>query len=237
MAFASQRKFKVFNAGDRITETCLFSNPDGHDIHVLCRYSFDAPAGGFALIPEMIKVGNAEVHVQFVDDILKNFADRGVVLIDPTHEPPLVHEDVYNEKTGETNRVATKQIDQEADDAIPLARSDDEARAKGKRKWIKFCDTKVREHLEQCQMIRSSGGVPLAASGFVKRALRLQGIIDPAEAMIVEAQKQTSAIEKLTSTVENTQSENKDLKKQIEMLLARDAEREKERAQAAKGGK
>lgn len=234
MAYA-QRKFKLFNAGDRLTETLLFSNPDGHDIHVICRYSFDAPANGFVLVPEMVQVGNAQVHVQFVDDILKSFADRGVVLIDPTHEPPLVHEEIYDEKTGETVRRATKQIDTEADDAIPLARSDDEARAKGRRKWVHFCDTKVREHLEQCQQIRASGGVPLAASGFVKRALKLQGIIDPAEAMIVEAQKQTSAIEKLTSTVEGTKKENDELREQVKMLLARDAEREK--AQTAKGGK
>ena len=228
MPYASQRKFKMFNAGDRITETLLFSNPDGHDIHVICRYGFDAPANNFVFVPEMIKVLNAEVHVQFVDDILKNFADRGVVLIDPTHEPPLVHEDVYDEKTGETKRVATKQIDQEADDAIPLARSDDEARAKSTRKWLKFCDTKVREHLEQCQQIRASGGVPLAASGFVKRALKIQKITDPAEAMIVEAQKQTSALESLQGTIAAQQ-------KQIDALLARETGKQEQAKPAGKG--
>lgn len=197
------RKFRLFNAGDRIQQTLRFSNPNGHDIHCICHFHLDAPAGKGFTVPEMIDVSGAQVHVHFVDDIVRDYGSRGVILIDANFEPPLAYED----------GAETKQIDQEAWAKMPVARNEDEAKVKGQALWKEYIDVQVRAYLDQCEHIRSAGGVPIAASGWIKRALHLAGIVDPAEAMLVESKRQTSAMDKLLQTVEAQQ-------RQIDELLS-----------------
>lgn len=208
----SQRKFQLYNAGDRIQQSLLFSNPSGHDIHCICRYPLDAPAGKVFSVPEMIDLGGAIVHVHFVDDLLRDFGSRGMILIDANYVPPAKRD----EETG----APTKEVDLEADAAICVARNEEEAKIKGQALWREFIDKNVRAYLDQCEHIRASGGVPIAASGWIKRALNLAGIVDPAEAMLVESKRQTSAMDRLMQTVEANQRVMEAQQKQINDLLS-----------------
>lgn len=214
MQFSSRRS-KLYNAGDRIQNTLFFSNPEGHDVHCICRYGLDAPAGKVFTIPEMILLGSAVLHVQFVDDILRDYGARGVILIDANYEPPLKRDD----ETGEPLKPA--QIDEVADADIPIACNEIEAQVKGKKRWAEYIDKAVRSYLDQCEQIRSAGGVPIAASGWMKRALQLAGIIDPAEAMMVESKKQTSLVEELQASLKQEREARDAQQKQIDELIRR----------------
>jgi hypothetical protein len=211
----SNRKFKFYNAGDRIQQTLRFSNPNGHDIHCICHFHLDAPAGRVFTVPEMIDVQGAEVHVHFVDDIVRDFGSRGVILIDSAFEPPLR----YNEEGQQT-----KEIDEEQWAKMPVARSEEEAKAKGQLIWREYIDVAVRAYLDQCEHIRAAGGMPIAASGWVKHALKLAGIVDPAEAMLIEARRQTTAMDRMTDTIEKQQ-------RQIDQLLEAQRASEKTKQQ------
>lgn len=193
----TQRKVRFFNAGDRIQVPLLYSNPDGHDIHVLCRYNLDAPAQGEFRVPEVIQVGMAQVHVNFAADISRDFGDRGVILIDANYEPPRQTREVSTENGTEYVVDDQSQIDTEADDKIPVAATLEAAKKKGVTMWRAYIETKVRAHMEQCEQIRAAGGVPIAASGQMKRWLKLAGYSDPAEAMLLESKRQTSALESI----------------------------------------
>lgn len=216
----SQRKFRLYNAGDRIQQSLLFSNPNGHDIHCICRYSLDAPAGKVFAVPEMIDVGGAIVHVHFVDDLLRDFGSRGMILIDANYEPPRKMEEVFDADNNAIGQRPTKELDTEADATICIARNEEEAKVKGQALWREFIDKNVRAYLDQCEHIRASGGVPIAASGWIKRALNLAGIVDPAEAMLVESKRQTSAMDDLRETMKRQQEQIATQSQQIQALLA-----------------
>lgn len=217
----SSRRFKLFNAGDRIQQTLRYSNPNGHDTHCICLYSLDAPAGKLFTVPEMIDVQGAVVHVHFVDDIIRDFGTRGVILIDAAFDPPLRYAE---------DGQPTDEIDAEAWAAIPVARTEEEAKTKGQAAWKVYIDVVVRAYLDQCEQIRAAGGVPIAASGWTKRALLLAGMVDPAEAMLIESKRQTSAIDKLQETIAAQAEQNKAQQKQIDLLLQCDQTREAERS-------
>ena len=189
----SQRRFKLYNAGDRIQTTFCYSNPNGHDDHCICRFALDAGAQAVFTLPEMIDLGGVIVHVHFADDVMRDFGQRGVIMIDANYEAPKKRHEETGEPTGE--------VDAEADDNVPIAATLELAKAKGERKWREHIDKSVRAYLDQCEQIRSAGGVPVAASGAVKRFLKLAGIVDPADAMLIEARKQVNATEALQQTI------------------------------------
>lgn len=194
----------------------------------MCRFALDAPAGAVFTVPETVMVGDAVVHVHFADDVLRDFGARGVILIDANYEPPL--------KTSEEGS-PTNEIDLEADAKIPIACNEQEAKTKGLARWKEYIDKNVRAYLDQCEQIRSAGGVPIAASGWIKRALNLAGITDPAEAMLIESKKQTSVIEKLQQIIEEQAANSKRQQEQIDELLRRDANRTMQEGDAITAGK
>lgn len=191
----NNRKVRFYNGGDRIQQTLRFSNPDGYDPHVLSFYMLDAPAQGAFEVPEIMHVGLADVPVNFAADISRDFGDRGVILIDASYEPPRQTREIATENGTEYVVDEQSQIDTEADDKIPVAATLEAAKKKGVTMWRAYIETKVRAHMEQCEQIRAAGGVPIAASGQMKRWLKLAGYSDPAEAMLLESKRQTSALE------------------------------------------
>jgi len=186
---------RLYNAGDRISEVMHYSLPDGHDIHCTARYLVEAPEKEFFDVPTTIQIGDASISVQFLETILRpdRYGERGVILVNKAWESP-----------------------RDADEAerMPVAATDGDAIAKGNRHWKAYIQKVAQQWIDQCQQVRAAGGVPTAASGFVVRALRLCGVIDPAQAVVITAQENKSGLSKLEEIIEKQQ-------KQIDELLGR----------------
>jgi hypothetical protein len=189
----SDRKIRFFNAGDRIQTTLRYSDPGGHDIHCIANWMLDAPQEGFFEVPEEAEIAGAIVRFSFDRDIMRDFGARGVVMIDANYTP---------------------QPEQEQDDIFPIAVTEALAREKGARKWKNYVKDRVKEFMDQCEMIRSVAGVPRPATGVMLRYLKIMGMVDPSEAMLRESLKQTSLIETLTERLDRLEAENRGLKAQ-----------------------
>lgn len=201
------RQIRFFNAGDRIQATIRYSDPAGHDIHCIASFLLDAPPNGFFLVPEESELGGAMMRHTFDRDIMRDYGPRGVIMIDAKYEA---------------------KEDQEQDDVFPIAATNEKAKEKGERKWKQFVKDRVKSFLDQCEEIRSMAGVPRPATGTMLRYLKIMGLVDPSEAMMREAQKQTSLVETLTQRLDRLEAENIKLKADRE-------ERELEEATAPTG--
>jgi hypothetical protein len=203
------RRIRFYNAGDRILRTLRYTDPTGHDIHCIANYVLDAPAGDFFSIAEETTFGSAIVRLSFDKDIVRDYGARGVVQVDANYEPVPVYETYYEKSDIHNERPLQRQtdkVDHEADDINPYARNDQEAIAKGRRMWKAFVQARVKEFLEQCEMIRAAAGVPRPASGVMLRYLAIAGVTDPSQAMLLEAKKQTEAIETLNERLERLEN-------------------------------
>ena len=185
------RKIRFYNAGDRIQTTLRYSDPAGHDIHCIANWLLDAPREDFFDVPEETELAGATIRLSFDRDIMRDYGDRGVVMVDANYKP---------------------QPEEEGDDRFPIARTDAEAMEKGTRLWMKFVKERVTGFMEQCEMIRSVAGVPRPATGVMLRYLKIMGMVDPSEAMLRESQKQTSIVETLTQRLDRLEAENRELR-------------------------
>lgn len=168
MEIETARPHRLYNAGDRISETMAYSLPDGHDIHCIARWRLEAAAKSFFEVPQELRVQSARISVNFLETLLgpDRLGKRGVIWIDANW----------------------KAADAEEDERTPIATSDAEAKQKGERFWRAHLLTVAQAHIDQCNQIRAQGGVPIAAQGFTKRALREVGWVDPAESVLLAAQ-------------------------------------------------
>lgn len=185
------RRVKFYNAGDRIQHTMRYSNPSGHDIHVIAMYRLDAPQGGFFEVPEESEIEGAIVRHTFDRDIARDWGKRGVIRVDANYEA---------------------KDDPDQDDVFPAAKTEALAIEKGKRLWKKFVQERVNEFLEYCSNVKSVGGVPRGADSTMQRYLKIVGMVDPTEQMQREAKAQRSDIETLTERLDRLEQENKELK-------------------------
>lgn len=189
------RKIRFYNAGDRIQSRLLYSDPGGHDNACIAYHMLDAPAGGFFDVPEEANLSGAVIRLTFDRDIMRDYGPRGVIMIDANYTP---------------------QPDEEQDDKLPIAATADEAVAKAERMWQGYVKDRVKDFMEQCESIRSVGGVPRPADRVVLRYLKIMGMVDPSEAMLRESQKQTSVVETLTDRLDRLEAENKRLRAEKE---------------------
>jgi hypothetical protein len=175
-------KRRLYNAGDRISECMHYSLPDGHDVHCVARYMVEAPEKDFFEIPTTILINDARIDVRFLETILRpdRFGGRGVIVVDANWKAP--------EDSAEA-------------ELLPVAASDKDAIAKGDRHWKSYVQKVAQQWIDQCQQVRATGGVPLAASGFVVRALKMCGIVDPAQAVVITAGENKTELEKLRQDV------------------------------------
>ena len=188
MAIAIQtlRPHRLYNAGDRITEAMTYSLPDGHDIHCIARWLMDAPERDFFTVPQELVISGARVQVNFLETLLRDdrFGRRGIIWVDGNFEPP---------------------ADEQEAELVPIAKTDKEAVAKGGRRWKDYLLSVAQAHIDSCNQIRAKGGVPLEAQGFTKRALREIGWVDPATAVLLQAQSsktESASVEELKRQVE-----------------------------------
>lgn len=186
------QKTRMFNAGERIVDTFIYTLEDGHDPHCVARWVMDAPANDFFDIPDTLSIRDMRISVHFVDTALMRFADRGIIAIDANYDQP---------------------ADPEEDKRQPIANTDAAAAVKGKERWKDYYMAAARAHIEQCQNCRAANMPPVPASGFTKRALVLAGLIDPADAFIQAAQTKSDDITELKKQLDRQQQ-------LIEQLLA-----------------
>lgn len=175
---ATQEDYRLYNAGDKISEIMHYSLADGHDVHVTARYSVEAPAKEFFTVPQVLFVREMQIRVDFLETLLRadRYGERGVILVNA------------NWKSGK---------DPDADEVEPVAQNEKEAVLKGARHWKKYLLKVAQQFIDQCNAIRAAGGVPVAAQGFIVRALKECGMTDPATQVLVASQQNKSEIDTL----------------------------------------
>ena len=197
-------KHLLYNGGDRISEVLPYSLPDGHDIHCTARWTMEAPEKEFFTVPKVIVIGQARISVPFIETILRTdrYGGRGVVLVDANWEPD---------------------GDAEAAEKMPVAKTRELAIDKAGRHWKLYVEKVAQQWIDECNEARSRGGVPRAASGFVVRALKICGIIDPASTVMVaaaESKSNKSEIDSLREMVDNLTAKITELKESREPATA-----------------
>lgn len=167
---------RLYNGGDRISEMLTYSLPDGHDIHCVARWSLEAPEKEFFTVPKYLVIGQAQIAMAFLETILRpdRFGGRGVVLLDANFEAP---------------------ADPEEAEALPVAKTEKDAIAKAGRHWEGYYRRVAQQWIDECNQARANGGVPRSASGFVVRALKLAGIMDPGSTVLATVTKAAPASE------------------------------------------
>jgi hypothetical protein len=165
---------RFYNPGDRFMEPISYSMPGIGDIHCIARWAVEAEAQSFFQVPTELRLAQdgTRLNVDFPTTVLQRFADRGVTMIDEEWEP------------GD---------DEDRNERMPFGRTEEEAKAKGDAKWIKYLQGIVKNHINACDRARAAGGFPLEAQGFTKRALKLLNMQDPA-AMAFDSFKRQVAI-------------------------------------------
>lgn len=153
---------RFYNAGDKLEEMFPFSLPDGADVHVIGRWTFLAQKESWVTVPSELTVGSNMIHVDFGADVKRRFGKRGVVLLDPRHDPATEDPD--------------KPLEQYA-----VAPSEELVIERAEKLWSNFIEEMCRAHFEDVQNAMSSGGAPRRARGFTVHALKLKGYRDPAE--------------------------------------------------------
>jgi hypothetical protein len=150
-------QYMFYNAGKRINEHIQLDNPYNHDNDNACKSYFrlDAPEAAFFSIPSQVKIGEATVQVNFIEDILAKHGPRGLVLVN--------------------SNLPDDQVPEER----PITNSKDKAVAKGNALWHAHLQSVANIHLNFCQESLAKGGKPMPAYGFTAFAMKELGITDP----------------------------------------------------------
>lgn len=162
--------YRLYNGGDGFNERMTYSLPDGHDIHCVAHWMLAAPEKEFFKVPKFMVIGEAQIPLFLLQTILRpdRYGQRGVIVVRPEWEAP--------EDEGEA-------------EALPVAKSDAEAIAKAGRHWKKYYMEVAESWVAECNQARVAGGVPRKAAGFVARALKLAGIMDPGDTILATVTK------------------------------------------------
>jgi hypothetical protein len=165
-----QPGFRFYNAGSKLDEQWPFSisptsagfNPeDGQGAHSIGKWNFVAPKEAWCFIPIEILSGHETLRVNFIDDAKRKYGRRGLVMLDPRHDPAT--EDP--EKALET---------------YPLAPTEALVIERAERLWDGFLESICQSHFDDVQNAMAQGNRPRAAAGFTVHALKMKGYRDPA---------------------------------------------------------
>lgn len=165
-----QPGFRFYNAGTKLDEQWPFSisptsagfNPeDGAGAHSIGKWNFIAPKESWCFVPIEIVSGQETLRVNFIEDAKRKYGRRGLVMLDPHHDPE------------------TEDADK-ALETYPLAPTEALVIDRAERLWDVFIDGICQAHLDDVQNAMAHGNRPRAASGFTVHALKLKGFRDPA---------------------------------------------------------
>ena len=156
---------RFYNPGKKITQMLPYTNTtkDPRDGNTISYHLMEAPERDFFELPEVITLmtvdGEATIPVGFGKVVKREFAERGVIHVNPKAD----EEDILDDD----NTAAT----------------DKQARLKGDRMWKAFLRAKVAEWYATVQDIKAGGGVPRPATGLFAFALKELHMEDPADAV------------------------------------------------------
>lgn len=152
---------RFYNPGTALEERLQYTNPakDAKDTNTTSYHLLRAEEKAFFEVPDVISLdtldGEIQVPVSFAKIVKRQHSRRGVVLVDPR---------------------AKKAAD---DDNI--APTDDAATKKGDAMWKDYLKQTCQEWYTIVSEIKQQGGVPRAAQGLFKYALKALHMEDPAD--------------------------------------------------------
>lgn len=153
---------RFYNPGSRLYEKMAFDHPtnDIKQVNLIAYYQIDAAERSFFEVPSEIEVqsdaGPISVSVRFADRIQKDYREYGVVRVDSKPKHPILE----NEN---------------------LAVNDKDAKERGDRLYRDYLEAKAREHVENVEKAYAMGAVPRRATGVYAQALKVCGLVDPAD--------------------------------------------------------
>jgi hypothetical protein len=163
--------FRFYNAGAKIDEQFPFSisptaagfNPeDGKGEHSIGKWNFIASSHAWVFVPLELTSGQEIKRVDFPKHVQKKFGHRGVVMLDPQHDPRKEEPDkpLGNYAVAPTEELVIERAEQ---------------------LWQEFLEQICRSHIADVQAAMSQGNAPRAAAGFTIHALKECGYRDPAQ--------------------------------------------------------
>lgn len=171
---------EFYNGGDAQSMRMVYDNPDGPK-HAISYYLLNAPKQGFFKVPRQMPTpyGGA-VLVDFVQQAIEKFGDRGFVAIVAGNDFP---------------------------EQIPYASSKEDAKTKGTKNWKTYCRTKIQEFDDENELRVSQGRVKMKPSGFVVHAHKELGIAVPNDDVYKTAEVGQSALATMQETLKKQQEQ------------------------------
>lgn len=167
---AGQLVARFYNAGSKIDEFWSFSisptaagfnTDDNQGAHSIGKWNLIAPERGWFLVPLEIVSGNETMRVNFPEDLKRKFGARGIVMLDPRHNP-------------------AKEDPEKPLEQFAMAPTEELVIERAEALWDQYLERICSAHFEDVQNAMAGGNRPRAASGFTVRALKLKGYRDPA---------------------------------------------------------
>lgn len=153
---------RFYNGGDKIDERFPFSLPEGADIHVIGHWSFTAPRKSWVTVPRELTVRDVNIAVQFGSDVRRRYGIRGVVLLDPRHDP-------------------TTEDPERPLQYYPVAPTEELVVARADKLWDNYVEEICTKHMNAARRSMAAGLPPSPAEGFTLHALKIKGYRDPAQ--------------------------------------------------------
>lgn len=179
---------RFYNPGQEINDRLQYTHPtkDPREGNTTSYHLMEAPREDFFEIPDQLVIdspeGEIQVPVNFGKRIKALYQARGVI------------------------QVIEGKKDVSEDDNV--AASDKEAKIKGAAMWREYLKAMVQQHYTSVAEVKSFGGVPRAAQGLTKYAIKFLNMEDPAD-----------QVDTITRAKEG-QTSNADMQAKIDQLTA-----------------
>lgn len=163
--------YEFYNAGLRIEELMKFSVSDSaqgkggysaDDRHGVGSWPMVAPEKDWFIVPAELESGLETVRVNFRRDIMLRHGEKGVVVLDPRHDP-------------------AKEDPDKPLSTYPIAPTRELAIERAEKLWEEYTLAVIERHLSDCDMALAAGGRPMKAKGFTKYCFKLHGKVDPGD--------------------------------------------------------
>lgn len=178
-----------YNPGFKFSERKQYDNPfvDVKELNAISYLTLEAPEKDFFEVPDFATIKDVsgeeqQVPLKLAKLVKEWYAERGVVLVSPNQ----------------------KEIHPEDN----VARTKEEAKAKGNATWKKFLRNKANEYFARVSETKAAGQLPVPAQGLFKAVLDELGMKDPAD-----------TVEQIIQTQQNT-VDTTELQRQVAALTA-----------------
>jgi hypothetical protein len=194
---------RFYNPGQRIQERIPYTNPtrDQSKMTNLSYFLLDAPEEDFFTVPSILFLKDAmghdfQIFVPFPASVKRQFAGRGVVMIDPNHKAPIADED-------------------------NLATNDEDAKTKGAELYHNHLLGLVNDWFNIVNRAQSENRPAKPAQGTHKFALKALGLQDPAASVdnLISAEKGRTTTKEADERMKALEAQNAALAGQLQALM------------------